>query len=291
MSTQDRRRRDAASSQSPRKKRQEVVYTQAKAFNRRRFLLQLITVVAVVLALLFGMSIFFKVDRVEVYGADKYTLEQIMDASGIRIGENLLTLNKQRMCANIEENLRYIQSVRVGRRLPGTVIFYVTELNVTYSIRDQQGNWWRISANGKVLDQCTATDAQELTNVVGVVLQSPKVGEQAVAYEPPRDSQNGGVVTVYEADKLKTALDVLSNMEKYGFIGNVIAKLDVSDLGNIQMWYKTRFQIKLGDGSRLSEKLDLLSRMIAQEAPNTTGILDASLTQWPDGIGKTDFPG
>ena len=290
MSTQDGRKRAGAAAQPSRKKQQEVVYTQAKAFNRRRFLLQLITVVAVVLALLFGMSIFFKVDKVKVHGADKYTLEQIMDASGIRIGENLLTLNKQRMCANIEQNLRYIQSVRVGRELPGTVIFYVTELNVTYAIRDQQGNWWRISANGKVLDQCTATDAQELTNVVGIVLQNPKIGEQAVAYEPTQDSQNG-VVTVYEADKLKAALDVLTNMEKTGFIGNVITKLDVSDLGNIQMWYTTRFQIKLGDSSRLPEKLDLLSRMIAQEKPNTTGILDASLTQWPDGIGKTDFPG
>lgn len=283
MSTQDRRRRDAASSQSPRKKRQEVVYTQAKAFNRRRFLLQLITVVAVVLALLFGMSIFFKVDRVEVYGADKYTLEQIMDASGIRIGENLLTVNKQRMCANIEENLRYIQSVRVGRRLPGTVIFYVTELNVTYSIRDQQGNWWQLSSAGRVVDQCTAAQAHEMTNIVGFMLQNPVVGEQAVAYEPSGASEE--IQLVYESDKLQAALDVISNMEQNGFIGNVITKVDVTDLGNIQITHTNGFQIKLGDSTRLADKLRYVSAFIAQQGSGKTGVLDASLTTWPDGVG------
>jgi len=51
----------------------DVVYTPAKPFSRERFLIRLATVVAVVIALMFGISIFFRVDHVTVSGPDKYT--------------------------------------------------------------------------------------------------------------------------------------------------------------------------------------------------------------------------
>jgi len=52
----------------------KIQYTPAKPFNRNRFLLHLATVIAVVLALVLGMSIFFKAKQVLVSGAEKYTL-------------------------------------------------------------------------------------------------------------------------------------------------------------------------------------------------------------------------
>ena len=73
-----------------------IVYTPAKPFDRRKFLLRMATVVAVVLALVLGMSIFFKVADVTVAGAEKYSPWDVREASGIRDGENLLTLNKQK---------------------------------------------------------------------------------------------------------------------------------------------------------------------------------------------------
>lgn len=51
----------------------DVVYTQPGPFNRNRFLLQLCSIVAVVLALTFGISLFFTVKHVEVSGMEKYT--------------------------------------------------------------------------------------------------------------------------------------------------------------------------------------------------------------------------
>ena len=46
-----------AKTQSKRPADSQIVYTQPKPFNRNRFLLRMATVVAVVLALVFGMSI------------------------------------------------------------------------------------------------------------------------------------------------------------------------------------------------------------------------------------------
>jgi len=43
-----------------RRQRQQLTYTEPKPFNRKKFLLQLLIVAAVVIALVFVMSLFFK---------------------------------------------------------------------------------------------------------------------------------------------------------------------------------------------------------------------------------------
>ena len=54
------RRRASGDNAPKREEKIQIQYTPAKPFNRTRFLLHLATVVAVVLAVLLGMSIFFK---------------------------------------------------------------------------------------------------------------------------------------------------------------------------------------------------------------------------------------
>ena len=72
----------------------DVVYTPPKPFKRGRFLLHLITVAAVVLAIVMGMSIFFKVETVKVSGCNKYTPWDVSEASGVEIGSNLMTISR-----------------------------------------------------------------------------------------------------------------------------------------------------------------------------------------------------
>lgn len=279
MGTQNKRKK---------KSRQDVVYTQAKAFNRKRFVLQLATVVAVVLALLFGMSLFFKVDKILISGEDKYDRAQIEKASGISYGENLLTLNEGRISANILEKLPYIKEVQVGKKLPGTVVIHISEMDITYAIADQNGGWWLLSAEGRVVDSCPAAEAEDHTRILGVCLQTPTVGADAVAYEVPENEETA-IATVYASEKLHMALMVIQNLEANGFVGT-IAKVDTSDLGDVQIWYGSRFQVLLGDGSNLPKKLGALAQTVKQMDDYTTGILDATFTTWPDGIGHSDFP-
>ena len=49
----------------------DVVYTPPKPFKRGKFVLSLVTVVAVVMAIVLGMSIFFKVENIKVSGCQK----------------------------------------------------------------------------------------------------------------------------------------------------------------------------------------------------------------------------
>lgn len=280
-----------ARKRSSRKTQDDVVYTQPKPFNRNRFLLHLATVVAVVLALVFGMSIFFKVETVTVSGTVKYDAWAVREASGIVDGENLLSLSKGRISNNIMAKLPYVKEVRVGRELPGTVHIQVTELEVVYAAQDSSGSWWLLNADGKVIDTCAAANAEDYTRILGVELSAPKVGETAVAYEvEPATEEDGATVpvTVYGRERLAAAVQILQHMESVGLIG-VIATVDVSHLGDIQLWYGNRFQMLLGDTENLFRKVDALSQAVDKMGAYDTGVLDASFTFWPTEVGYSPF--
>ena len=143
-----------AAQQRPVRKRNapQVVYTPAQTISFRRMLLRILVVAAVALALCLSLSIFFKVKTVTVAGAEKYTPWSVMEASGIQEGESLISLNTIGAAARVLKALPYVESVQVGIKLPDTVNIEIKEYEVAYAIRDQDGLWWRITSNGKVLE-------------------------------------------------------------------------------------------------------------------------------------------
>ena len=259
----------------------DVVYMPATPFNRNRLLLQLVSAIAVVLALVFGVAIFFKVDQVTVSGTNKYSVNTILEASGISEGDNLLGINKAKISGKIIAALPYVESVRIGIKLPDTVHIEIKELDVVYSIRDSSDFWWLITAEGKVVEKVDSAVAGDYTKILGVVLEAPETGKQAVAQELQETTDAAGAtlpVVVRGSDKLKAALDIVQYMEFYGIIGEA-ASVDVDDLGNMELWYGQRFQVKLGNTTQLKYKIQSMDSAI--NGPNglreyDSGILDIS---------------
>ena len=292
----------------------DVVYTPPKPFKRGRFLLHLATVAAVVLAVVLGMSIFFKVENVQVSGNRKYSAWEVSEASGIEMGSNLMTISRAQIGGSIISNLPYVDTVRVGINLPDTVNIEITELDVVYSIQDADGNWWLMNTEGKIVDQVNGVTAEGYTQVLGVRLSSPVIGQQAIAQEPelptiPLDVPEGEttaedatepmtVATVPEetmavgitgAARLQTAMSVLQVLSTNSISGQ-IDSVDVTTLSSIEMWYDDeRFQIFMGDASRVDYKIEALKATINQMESYERGQLDISFMNWPDKVGYTPF--
>ena len=279
----------------------EVIYTPATPFNRNRLLLQLATVVAVVLAVTFGMSIFFKVENVTVSGAEKYDAWTIMEASGIQKGDNLLSFGKAKACGKITTALPYVESVRIGIKLPDTVNIEISELDVVYAAKDGADNWWLITSEGKAIEQVDSATAGEYTKIVGVQLDAPVAGTTAVALEPqpqtnPTDDTTEAPlftapVTVTARDRLNTALTILQCLEDNGIIG-AAASVDVTDLGNLELWYGQQYQVMLGDNADLTYKIRCMNSAINGEnglKEYDSGILDVSFTLKEDQIVYKSF--
>lgn len=291
----------------------EVVYTPAPHFDKFRFLLRLATVVAVVLALTLGMAIFFKVEVINVAGMEKYTAWDIREASGIQEGENLLTMNKAKAGGKITTLLPYVDTVKIGIKLPDTVNIEITELTVVYAIEDAEGGWWLMDAEGVVVDETTGIASETYTRIQGVQIALPTVGQPAVAMEPeqptqdpedateedtqePTDGETETIqpvleetpVTVFAAEQLNLAVSILQELEANGIIGSV-TKVDVTDTYDLQLWYEDRYQVFLGDSSRLSYKINAMENAVGQMTDYQRGELDVSFTQWPDKVGYTPF--
>ena len=326
MDTKEKRRRPQpvrrSSEQGKRPVRRErklrdsdVVYTPPKPFKRGRFLLHLITVAAVVLAIVMGMSIFFKVETVKVSGCNKYTPWDVSEASGVEIGSNLMTISRAQISGNIISNLPYVDTVRVGIILPDTVNIEITELDVVYSIQDAAGNWWLMNADGKIVEGIDMVSAKGYTQVLGVRLESPSAGQQAVAQEeelttiplvdpegetdqaeettePAQETMDETTPTIAVgitgAERLNTVMTVLKELSNNSITGQ-IDSVDVTSLSAVELWYDERFQVNLGDTNRLDYKIGALKATVSRMETYESGELDISFTNWPDKVGYTPF--
>ena len=270
-----------------------VNYTEPKPFNRTKLLIQLATVAAVVLAFVLGLSVFFKVKVITVSGAEVYSAWAVREASGISEGDNLLTFSKPRASAQIRAELSYIDKVRIGIKLPDTVNIYVEELEVAYAIKDQDGIWWLITSQGRVVAQSDSSSAENYTQVLGVAIQSPIVNQQAEAVEEaPAETVEGEetvpVVTVTGAQRLSTALQILQALEANDIVGEA-ASVNVSSINSIELWYGKRYQVDLGDSANMEYKIACMNDVILQLSDYQTGRLDISFTTWKDQVGYTPF--
>ena len=292
-----------AAQQRPVRKRNapQVVYTPAQTISFRRMLLRILVVAAVALALCLSLSIFFKVKTVTVAGAEKYTPWSVMEASGIQEGESLISLNTIGAAARVLKALPYVESVQVGIKLPDTVNIEIKEYEVAYAIRDQDGLWWRITSNGKVLEQVNGGQATENAQILGVVLASPAVNEQAVAGETATataatDETAESTETVatqpnliQPAQRLSTVLGILQQLEAHEILGQV-ASIDVSDMSRIVLWYGTQYEVILGDETQMEKKVAAMTAAIRSSLQSyDSGTLDVSFTIWPDSVGMTPF--
>ncbi len=270
-----------------------VIYTQPQAFNRNRLLIQLLTAVAVVAALVLGLSVFFKVETIEVSGAEVYSEWTIREASGLKEGDNLLTFSHARSAALIKANLPYVDTVRFGIKLPDTVNIIVKEDEVVYAIKDQNGQWWLMNSDGRIVEMGDNAQASSHTQVLGVVLDNPVADERAVAMETASvetvpEGETVPIVTTTGAQRLTAALQILKALEENDIVG-AAASVDVSRIEDIILWYGTRYQVNLGDNTRLDYKIACMNDVILQMSDYQSGILDISFTIWPTQVGYTPF--
>ncbi len=285
----------------PKSPMQPIVYTQPKVFNRTRLIVQLLSIVAVVTAMVLCLSIFFRVEVVTVSGNKAYSAWAVKEASGIEEGDYLMTFSKSRACAKIKAGMPYVDTVRIGIKLPNTVNIVIEEIDVVYAIQDVDGIWWLMTSGGRIMEQTDTSGASNHTKVLGVKLNSPEKDAQATAFQPLTQSEQSTEasapqddtavptpVIVTEQQKLNAALNILQALELNEVVGEA-ASVDVSDLTRIELWYGTRYQVNLGDTSNMDYKIACLKYTVSSLSDYDSGELDISFTTWPDKVTYTPF--
>jgi cell division protein FtsQ len=235
-----------------------------KHFKSRRRGAVLYTPIAallIIVIVIFGISVFFRVSGIDVKGAAKYTVQQIITASGIKMGDNLVFVDSDAVAENIKTNLPYLSDVRIDKIIPDKIEIYVTE-SQPMAVIEFDSDWWILDQKARVLEETDQTTAAKKIQVTGISPTAVPIGRQLVVGDS-------------EKTKLQYLANVLTAIQGAGISGDV-SSLDVSNIGSISFGYTDRFTVIMGNGEDADYKMLRLRDVIPQLKPDDRGKIDLS---------------
>lgn len=220
-----------------------------------RVLSLLLAAVAIVMAL----TLFFKVGSVEVTGSSRYTADEIIEVTGVQVGDNLILLDRYHIAQQLYTQLPYITDVQINPKLPDKLLVEVTETRAAMAIKGAD-SWWFISGSGKLLEAVDSTAAKDYPCIKNAETLEPYAGGRLQLNE-----EESPITT-------QRLLELLDAMERRG----MIAKLNSIDLGDptkLVLGYDDRFQVEMFYDADFAFKLDGLLATVAQLEPNEQGVI------------------
>ena len=281
-----------------REKRKKRRLTRA-ALKRRRMLRRLmafVTLLAVIAAGVYlTMTMLFKIGTIQVQTADGtqvteiagYSADSILQTLGVQVEENIFSFDPGAKAAELERQYPLLESIRVVRDYPNTVVVQVTEATPTYAVQ-AGSSWLTLSDKFKILSAdpaqpdglCTLYGGEATTAAPGEQLSfAAPEADSTASTSAASDSSASGVVD--ETDAKMSALATLqAKLDEYGMLGDV-TRIEFADTEQIAFLYQDRISVLLGTLNDLDYKLDRARYMLNNEdgkgcAATDTGRLDFS---------------
>lgn len=216
----------------------------------------LVFVFVLLMGAVLAFTVLFRVESFRIVGASEYTEEQIITCSGLVQGENLLRIDKEGAAARIREELIYIESATVRRKLPNTVEIEI-EAAVPYANIEGDAGYYLISASGRILEKGRSLPEEGLLSFTGF---------------DPVDAERGQTLTTEQEQKSALIGDFTEAIAEAGMTG--ITSVDCTDRLNITAEYEGRVQLVIGSTSELAYKLKIARQLLAEQiGPEEKGTL------------------
>lgn len=265
---------------------------------RRRRIIRRLTALAMLLCVIAAgiyltVTMLFKVSAIQVRTADGvvseaggYSSEQIVQALGVNLEENIFSFDPASKAAALEQVFPMLENIRVERDYPGTVVIQVTEAQPAYTMQTS-GGWLTLSASLKILSSDAAQPAglptlyggEPVSQTPGTQLsfEQPAPASSAASDSAASDSASG---TAEEAgDKRLDSLNtLLAALDALGMRGDV-TRIEFADPEEMSFLYQDRISVLLGTLNELDYKLKLAQHVLLNAdgsgcAATDTGTLD-----------------
>ena len=224
----------------------------SKRRRKKKLLLLFFMVLAVGLLCTLSLTVFFPVKNIEITESNFYSYDQIKEASGIKPDDNLLILRENNVLESIQQQLPFVDSIELIKKLPDTVKIKVMDAEEAFCFLIN-GAYYSTDKNGRVL-----RDYYELPQgTLFVEGNATLTGEKIKTVELETHQHSELIKT------LTTGIEKLPLKAEY---------LDVSNLYEIKMEIDGRFTVELGEAVYLEEKLALLSKMLDSKSEEDTGV-------------------
>ena len=228
---------------------------------RRRAFSGPLMFVVVVVAAIFVMSVFFRVEVIEVVGNSHYTAEEIIRAVDIEEGDNLFFFDRFAAVGRAFSKLPYIETVTVERSLPNKVVITVEETTALAYLQLGEEKW-TLDHNCKVLGKAAEGEEESLLPIVGMHPGTLMIGE------PLETADGDETIVAYIAE-------VLYQLEERGLYRQV-GRVDFSNPRRVTFTYADKYTVVLGDSSNVEYKFGMLVSAMSQLLDGDVGIINVS---------------
>ncbi len=237
-----------------RKEVRSLSYTRKKKKNNATGIV--VFIIAAAIFMLLSTTVFFNVEHITVSGASNYTADEIIEASGIKAGDNLIRTSTDKCSEQIESSLVYIENAKVTRSFPGTMVITV-EASVPAANYICDDYILLISSGGKVLDK----------------IQEEKVGLlDFTGTDPMPDLIPGDMFKSSDEHKDNAIEKLMEYFDENG--SDNITLVDVTDRSEICYTYDDRIVVKMGSVTDLEYKMNFSEEIIKTKiGEKTEGVL------------------
>lgn len=133
-------------------------------------------VVLIAVGVVLSLTVFFKVDTIDIAGSGVYSSEEVLNSCGITYGDNLFMIKKGECKERLTKSLPYIYDVKITRKLPATVQLEITDAKVEYVIDNENETFILLDDNFKVLDNTAVSGAESAVLIKDSVITSAEKG-------------------------------------------------------------------------------------------------------------------
>lgn len=219
----------------------------------------ILSVLGVTVVLMF--TVFFKVSSVKVIGSSIYSSDEIIYASGIMTGDNILSMSSDDIEARIVEALPYISTAEIVKSLPDTVGIKVTPNEEKVTVLTDIANYVT-DKNYKVLRTVAEAD-ESLVRIRGISAKEFTVGKEIVFEDPQQQDIIKNIVSICEEKALN------------------VTYINISNLVDISFAVDNSLLVKLGSYSEMGQKIAHLKAMypsIDTNVPASVSLKDYTIT-------------
>ncbi len=272
--------------------------------RKRRFTTCMLVLAAVVIGVILSLTVFFKINTIEVTGTSQYSKESILNVCGVDTGDNLFLIKKTGVAEKISRALPFTGEITVKRSFPNKIVIQVTD-SVPSSAVVYEDGYALLNQEQKVL--ATVSTEEEL---YALVAQQLYIAEETQTENNTEDSTDtasqtktdaevetaksqiimisgltvskaeAGKKITFENNAAYTAYqDVTKALEEEEFTG--VTGLDFSNSSDVRMEYEKRIILKLGSASGLNRKLQLAEKVLEEQnavSTELTGTIDLTIS-------------
>ncbi len=246
----------------------EPISPYKRKFKRALFYIVTLVILIGICAVL-SLTVFFKIDNIEVEGKTRYNSEDIIASSFINKGDNLILCNTSEGEKQIEKDFPYIEEVNIQKKLFNKIIINVTEAKPA-SIIESNGQYVVLSKSGKIIE-IDKEKKYNIPTILGAKLEDIKLSSDIKFKDKNVSKHIEEIISAVNSNSIKN-----------------IEMIDISNLSKVTLISKSGFKIIIGTPENVEYKLKTAKAIMSKKIENTDkGTLDVSLAS-ADG-GKSYF--